>query len=180
MKGIQIIGLVLIVLSCSNKKKETKSTMDSNSVSEIVVGKNSLELEVVDFSGLESLLNKKDGKVYVVNFWATWCGPCVKELPFFERIHADYLDKNVEVILVSLDFPHLYDSKLKPFILNKKIVSKVVALDDPDMNSWIPKVNANWSGSIPATVIYKNEVKQFYEKSFTFEELETEVKQFLK
>ena len=129
---------------------------------------------------LKSFLNKKDDTVYVVNFWATWCAPCVKELPYFETLNQDYANKNVKVLLVSLDFPHLYDSKLKPFIEKKKLQSKVIALDDVDMNTWIPQVHESWSGLLPATLIYKNDDSKFFEQSFTYEALENEVKQFLK
>src|SRR5690606_8072833 len=137
------------------------------------------DLEVYDFNGFQKFLQKKDGKVYVVNFWATWCAPCVKEMPYFEKLNEEYKSDNVEVLFVSLDFPHLYDSKLKPFIKDKNIKSKVIALNDVDMNTWIPKVDENWSGSIPATIIYKNDTSKFYEQSFTYESLETEIKQFL-
>jgi thiol-disulfide isomerase/thioredoxin len=171
----------LLLFSCNNAKKlETKAvekTAHENHKSEVV---DTLELEVFDFNGLEKLLNKKDGKIYVINFWATWCAPCVKELPHFEKINSKYLNSNVEVVLVSLDFPHMYESKLKPFVKEKNLKSKVVVLDDADMDTWIPKVDKTWSGSIPATIIYENNKRKFFEKSFTFEELETEIKQFLK
>lgn len=139
----------------------------------------SLDLEVYDYDGLKPLINKQDGKVHVVNFWATWCAPCVKELPYFEKINVDYKDKNVEVLLVSLDFPRQYDAKLRPFLTEKNIQSKVVCLDDVDQNRWIPEINENWSGALPATIIYKGDERQFYEQSFTLEELEEELKQFL-
>lgn len=180
MKYLYVVILALILMSCSNKKKANNAIKNSSIV------ENSLEeqsqrvlLEVYDFNSFEKFLNKKDDKTYVINFWATWCAPCVKELPYFEKIHTEYAKQNVEVILVSLDFPHLYDSKLKPFITSRKLKSKVIALDDVDMNTWIPKVSKDWSGSIPATVIYKNNNYKFYEQSFNFEELEKEVKQFL-
>lgn len=174
---------ILLIVSCKKEKESDTAGLvkedDSNKTEHADVRSNDIELEVYDYEGFKKFLNKKDDKIYVVNFWATWCAPCVKELPYFEKLNAEYANKDVKVILVSLDFPHLYESKLKPFIKNKKIKSKVVALDDPNMNSWIPKVNKKWSGSIPATVIYKNDNHKFFEKSFSFSELETEVKQFL-
>ena len=61
-------------------------------------------LEIYDFSGIEPYLNLEGSKTYIVNFWATWCAPCVKELPHFESIQQAYKE-DVEVILISLDFP---------------------------------------------------------------------------
>ncbi len=179
MKIIRLLVLLLFFSSCNDKKtNEGLKTIQKVEDNTIEVA-NKTDLEVYDFDGFQKFLQKKDDKVYVINFWATWCAPCVKELPYFEKLKDAYKDKNVEVLLVSLDFPHLYDSKLKPFIRDKKIQSKVVALNDVDANTWIPKVDENWSGSIPATIIYKNDTSKFFEKSFTYESLETEVKQFL-
>ena len=129
---------------------------------------------------MEKFLNLKDDKVHVVNFWATWCAPCVKELPHFEDLRENYKNKDVEVFLVSLDFPKQYDKKLKPFIKKHNLQSRVLVLDDVDMNSWIPKINEDWDGAIPVTIIYKNDKRQFYNQTFTYEELEKEVKHFLK
>ncbi len=138
-----------------------------------------ISLKVYNYNGLAPFLNMKDDKVHVVNFWATWCAPCIKELPYFEALGNKYAHKNIEVLLVSLDFPHQYETKLKPFVLDKKLKSKVVALDDVDMNTWIPKVDSTWSGALPATLIYKNDKRMFFEQSFTQEELENQIKQFL-
>ena len=133
------------------------------------------DFSLEDLSGDFVELNQEVGEgPILLSFWATWCKPCVEELPAFQKLHKTYKDKNVEVILVSLDFPHLYETKLKPFIKEKKIASKVIALDDVDMNSWIPQISKAWSGSIPATIIYKNNISKFFERSFTFEELEKE------
>ena len=171
---------ILIMVSCEKNKKTAEVFKEpTEEVVEKEIIADQIELEIYDYAGFEKFLNKKDDKVYVINFWATWCAPCVKELPYFENLNEEYKNKNVEVILVSLDFPHLYDKKLKPFIKEKKISSRVIVLDDVDMNTWIPKVDESWSGSIPATIIYKNDIKQFYEQSFTYEELEKEVKKFL-
>ncbi len=163
MKRLLLLLLVLIT-ACKNDVSDTHIA----------------ELEVYDYDGLKLLINKEDDKIHVVNFWATWCAPCIKELPYFEVINQKYKDNNVEVLLVSLDFPKNYDTKLKPFIKKYDIKSKVVAFDDTDQNRWIPAINKNWSGALPATIIYNSDKRQFYEKSFTQEELETELKQFLK
>ncbi|PKQ43604.1 TlpA disulfide reductase family protein [Confluentibacter flavum] len=179
MRIIKFLVLALIVSSCNNKKASEASNVVSKTKDNTIEITNT-DLEVYDFNGFQKFLEKKDDKVYVVNFWATWCAPCVKEMPYFEKLNQEYKKENVEVLFVSLDFPHLYESKLKPFIKDKNIQSKVVALNDVDMNTWIPKVDENWSGSIPATIIYKNDTSKFYEQSFTYESLEKELKQFLK
>lgn len=179
MKLNILLLAVFLMVSCSNKKKSTKASIETSAkVVTENTKKSDIELEVYDFDGFEKFLNKQDDTVYVINFWATWCAPCVKELPYFEKLNAEYGEKNVEVILVSLDFPHLYDSKLKPFIEKNNLKSKVIALDDVDMDTWIPKVDKSWSGALPATVIYKNNKKKFFEQPFNYEALENEVKQF--
>lgn len=172
---------ILVIASCKQDKKAIELVSKDALNEEInkAIVQNDIDLEIYDYKGFEKFLNKKDDKIYVINFWATWCAPCVKELPYFEKLNKEYKSKNVEVVLVSLDFPHLYETKLKPFINDKNLMSKVIALNDVDMNTWIPKVDKNWSGSIPATIIYKNDIKKFFEQSFSFEELEKEVKQFL-
>lgn len=181
MKYIWIILFAFFFTSCKeNKQSISKEEERAVEVKNNTANTVNIDLEIYDFNGFKKYLNQKDDKVYIVNFWATWCGPCVKELPYFERINKEYGNKNVEVILVSLDFPHLYESKLKPFILEHHIKSKVIALDDVDMNTWIPLVNPDWSGSIPATIIYKNDTSKFFEQSFTYEILENETLKFLK
>lgn len=169
----------LLFWGCFNGKKPETVAIDALEKNQNKQVDNVSDLEVNDFSDFEKYLKKKDGKIHVINFWATWCAPCVKELPYFEKLNAEYKDQGVEVLLVSLDFPHLYEKKLIPFIKEKKLQSKVVALDDPDMNSWIPKISADWSGSIPATVIYKNDTREFYEQSFNYEELKEKLDPFL-
>lgn len=137
----------------------------------------SISLEIHDFSGIEPYLNLEGDKTYVVNFWATWCAPCVKELPHFEALQEKYKEE-IEVILVSLDFPHQYESKLKPFIQKYQLQSKIVVLDDPDMNSWIPKIDPQWDGAIPITVIYNASKRLFFNQTFSYKELETELQTF--
>jgi len=131
------------------------------------------------YNELKTLLEKNDGKTYVINFWATWCAPCVKELPAFEKINKEYATKNVTVILVSLDFPKQVAKRLIPFINKKKLQSKVVLLNDINENFWIKAIDSTWSGAIPATIIYNGKDRKFYEQSFDYDQLETELQPFL-
>ncbi|MDB5258329.1 MAG: thioredoxin [Chitinophagaceae bacterium] len=131
------------------------------------------DIEVIKWPTLEEYINKKQGKVKVINFWATWCKPCMEELPYFEQIHRDYKDKNVEVLLVSLDQASMTD-KVKASLRKNNITAKVVLLDEVDFNKWINAVDTTWSGSIPATLVISknNTTKAFYEKQFTQQQLE--------
>jgi len=133
-------------------------------------------IPVMNFGDLEPRLNQDDGNTWVVNFWATWCAPCVKEMPYFEKIRENYKDKNVKVLLVSLDFANQLERRVIPFVKEHNIQSEVILLNDPRANNWIPKVSEVWSGALPATLIYNNHHRRFYEQTFTFDELETVLK----
>lgn len=171
-KLVLYIGLAILLSNC---KGEQQIAIEASNV----FSDKGVEIPVYDFENFEHLLNINDGKTRVINFWATWCKPCVAELPYFELINSRYPNKEVEVILVSLDLPNHVENKLIPFVRKQRIQSKIVLLDDPDANTWIPKVNENWSGSIPATIIYKGNTSNFYERSFTYDELERELKKIL-
>ena len=129
------------------------------------------QIPQMSFEEFEPLLKMDNDTVYVINFWATWCKPCIKELPDFEKLNKDYKNKNVRLILVSLDFPNKLEELVIPFIEEKKIKSEVIHLTDTDANKWINKVSPLWSGAIPATLIYKGGSAEFHEESMTYEEL---------
>ncbi len=133
------------------------------------------EVISLDYSQLQPLLHQNSESVQVVNFWATWCAPCIKELPYFEELNKN---KNIEVILVSLDFPKHKQKRLIPFVEKHKLQSRVVHLDDEDENYWINDISPTWSGAIPATLIYTQNRRGFYEQSFTKEELFQDVKSY--
>ena len=181
MKLLPLILFVLMFQSCLDKKSETTSEVAmKENIQTNEDDFNSKKVVSLNFDELEQrYLQKNNDSIYIINFWATWCKPCIKELPAFEKLASDYSDKKVKLLLVSLDFPDKLESQVIPFIKKNNIQSEVVLLDDADANSWIPKVSPQWSGAIPATVIYKKEDRKFYEQSFAFEELETELKTFL-
>ncbi len=137
------------------------------------------EIPVVSFGQLEPLLMQRNDTTYVVNFWATWCLPCVKEMPYFQQLHDSYAGKKVKVVLVSLDFVRQIETRLIPFIDKHNLTPEVLVLNDPDANIWIEKVSPLWSGALPATAVYNRSGFDFYERSFTYAELEEIVKQKL-
>lgn len=137
-------------------------------------------IPVISFSQLEEILQKKDDTLRVVNFWATWCKPCVEELPHFEKLNETYKGKPVKVILVSLDFKDKLQI-VKGFVERKKIHSSVVLLDQGNPNEWIDKISPDWSGAIPATLFVrsKNQVRKFHEGDYDYEMLEKQIQQLL-
>lgn len=143
------------------------------------VDNSSDSIEIVDFEGFYSKIDLTTDKTYVINFWATWCAPCVKELPYFEKVNKEFKDKNVEVILLSLDFPSQIETKLIPYLKRNKIKSKVILLDDSKMNTWVPRVSEQWDGGIPATLIVNASNYNFYPKPFKKEDLFTEINKVL-
>ena len=167
IRSIIFVVLLFVVFSC----KKTPVTIEKAQENDVI--------EVYNYSELEPLLNETNPeKTYIINFWATWCGPCIKELPYFQELHDT--NKDVEVILVSLDFPEKFETQLIPFIKKKNVTPQVILLDDPNENKWIPAIDSTWSGALPATLIYNKEKRAFYEQSFTKESLLKEVEKFTK
>lgn len=128
-------------------------------------------IATVNFEQFSPRLHKDNDTLYIINFWASWCNPCVKEIPDFEKINAEYKNKKVKMIMVSLDFPNQLDTKVKPFVAEQKMTAEVLLLFDPNANSWINEVSPDWTGSIPATLIFKNEYRNFREGSYSYTEL---------
>lgn len=183
MKNYILLLAIGLLISCGNantSKTAAASTaeMPKEAVNELVTLSNGTP--VYNYDELSAIIDKEDGKTYVINFWATWCKPCVEELPYFEQLTETYADQDVEVILVSLDFKKQFEKKLVPFMAREELKSDVMVLLDPDSNTWINKVNDKWSGAIPATIIRNGTKKEFKEGSYaSFDELNEIVKTYL-
>ena len=133
-------------------------------------------IEIIKFSDVEQLLQKNDG-IRVINFWASWCKPCVSEMPVFETLANEYQYNRVSVIFISLDFKRDIEA-VEKFVAEHQIKSQVYLIDEPDYNSWIDKVSPQWSGAIPATIISNGFKKEFYEQSFDYQSLSDKIRHF--
>lgn len=123
----------------------------------------------------ERIKNGKDS-TYVVNFWATWCAPCIKELPHFEKLGAEHKSEKLAVLLVSLDFKSKLASNVVPFVKRKNLKNEVFLLNESSPQEFIDRIDPSWSGSIPATLFIKGSNRKFIESEFTYEQLLTEYK----
>jgi thiol-disulfide isomerase/thioredoxin len=168
MFRINIIGLVLllaIAFACNNGPEQQV--------------RGSIPV-YTSFEELRPVLERENDTLYVINFWATWCVPCVKELPYFEKVNAEYGSHKVKVMLVSLDFIDDLETSLIPFIEKHQLKSEVVLLDDPDANRWIPMVHPDWDGAIPVTLFRQGNQSSFIAHAVTYDELVNEINNYIK
>lgn len=116
--------------------------------------------------------------VFVVNFWATWCKPCVQELPSFDSLMTATKSLPVKLLLVSLDFKEELDKKVNPFLQKNNIRIECVLLDEINGNDFINKISPQWSGAIPATLFKHGSATQLAEKKMHLNELQEQLKKF--
>jgi len=157
---ILVLGIIILFsFSCTHKFQTKPKT-----------------IPVISLQQLEKI-TQGEATLYIINFWATWCKPCVEELPYFEKINEKYKDKGVQTILVSLDFKEDLKEKVQPFVVENQLKSKVYLLDIEKQKDWIDEVNPNWSGAIPATIIQSKHIKNtfFKEGELSLNELEEQV-----
>lgn len=116
---------------------------------------------------LKELMNRPGERPLMINFWATWCKPCVQELPYFQQL-ADSLPGSFDLVFVSLDFASDLEKKVLPFVQRKQVKQQVLLLDETDYNSWIDQVSSEWSGAIPGTLMLSADrtKRAFFEKEY--------------
>lgn len=130
-------------------------------------------IPAVDISYFEEIKAMNNDTLYIINFWATWCKPCVEELPDFIKLAESFMGQKVRVIMVSNDSKKVYETKLLDFTQKKGIYPYTVWMSAINPDSWINVIDEQWSGAIPATLIYKGSVgfRWFKEGEITFDEL---------
>jgi thiol-disulfide isomerase/thioredoxin len=129
---------------------------------------------------LKDVIAKSD-KPTILNFWASFCKPCLEEMPYFQELARKYEKEGVQLILVNLDSKDWYPKKLKALAAKRKITSGIAFLDETDADLFCPAVDPSWSGAIPASVFINNKTgyKKFFEDQLEKDEVENEIKKML-
>jgi thiol-disulfide isomerase/thioredoxin len=118
----------------------------------------------------------------IINFWATFCGPCCKEIPYFQSTVAQYKDQRVELILVSLDRPGDYPAKIAAFAKERGFTLPIVWLDETNAGYFCPKVDPRWTGGIPCSLFINNKThyRRFFDRQLTERQVEPEIQEMLR
>lgn len=129
---------------------------------------------------LQSIIDTSAGPT-IINFWATFCVPCIKELPHFQKLAQQYKNNGVQLYLVSLDVADAYPRKIDAFTKRLKITAPTIFLDETNADEFCPVVDKSWSGAIPATLFLnkKTGYRKFIEEELSEEALESEIKKML-
>ena len=131
----------------------------------------SQQVKLITVDQLNERLEQGRDTTFIVNFWATWCAPCIKELPHFEKLQQEKRREKLKVLLVSVDFKSRLEKSVVPFAKNRGLKNEVFLLDETDPQIYIDRIDKTWSGAIPATLFVKGKKRRLIEKEFTYPSL---------
>lgn len=122
------------------------------------------EIQVVKIEQLKKVYTHANDTTYIINFFATWCGPCMQEMPILNQFYEDNKNTSKKLIFVSLDNAG-YLKKLPTKLKKIGIKAPVYLLNESSDFSWLPYIDKRWQGSIPATMVVNGNknVKAFFE-----------------
>ncbi|MBN1397578.1 MAG: TlpA family protein disulfide reductase [Bacteroidetes bacterium] len=122
--------------------------------------KTDYKIEYVDESGIRSLTANRNGKILLLNVWATWCPPCVEEFPDLVKLANDINNSKYEIIGISVDDPGDADGKVIPFIKRYRVPFKIYIANAKNQEDLMNTFNVSWNGAIPATFFYNTAGRQ--------------------
>ena len=147
----------------------------------LAAGINAQEVKAIKVTELAKTI-KESKTPLIVNFWATFCVPCIQEIPYFQQLAQQYKSKNVSLIFVSLDLKKAYPTEVNEMTKKLKLVFPVVWLDETNADYFCPKIDTSWTGGMPSSLFVNNATAyhKFYEEQLSKEKLEREIQAMLK
>jgi thiol-disulfide isomerase/thioredoxin len=146
-----IIALNLVVVVCYNAGSDTQSSARVNY---------SNQIELVDNTKLDSLIQTRNGKALFINMWATWCVPCREEFPDLIKLVEYTQNRDIEIVGISVDYADEIDSKVRPFMQSQQVNFKIYVQNFDRQESLINKLNKEWAGALPASFLYNAQGEQ--------------------
>lgn len=186
MKKIILSTLILTALySCKKEASKTESTPAADSVA---VSKNTPDQPTAYIpkelspENVSQHLAKNNDTLYVTNFFATWCGPCMKEIPSFKNKMQELKGKPVKFTFVNLDDKADWDTAVKNFVEKNNLGANVILLDGQKLDqNFFSKNFKQWDGgSIPFTFMRKGDKTDEFLGMMTEEALNSKIDSFLK
>jgi thiol-disulfide isomerase/thioredoxin len=157
MKTLLIISLIFLAV-----------TSDAQSIKKIRI------------TDLEKTMRETKGPL-IINFWATYCIPCLEEMPYFHEMAKKYKSKGLSLLLVSLDLQEAYPKQISSLAKKLKFTAPIVWLDETNADYFCPKVDPKWSGGLPSSLFINNATgyRKFYEEELSKQKLEDEIRAML-
>ncbi len=149
-----IVVVFTLLIGCKNETNQ--STDSSKSVESVSIKDPKI---ITAFEELDEQYFHSNDTLLVINFWATWCKPCVQELPYFNSVADQFKGQKVKFVFVSLDFMNTIEKSVKPFLRKNTFKGEVVILADQDVNNWAINIDKNWDGAIPVTLLINQDKK---------------------
>jgi thiol-disulfide isomerase/thioredoxin len=139
------------------------------------------EIKRIKVTDLEKTI-KESKTPLIVNFWATFCVPCIEEIPYFQELAQQYKSKDVSLVFVSLDLREAYPSKIIAMAKRLNLIFPVAWLDETNADYFCPKIDTSWTGGMPSSLFVNNTTgyHKFYEDQVSREKLEKEIENMLK
>jgi len=114
----------------------------------------------IDDTEFEKLIQQRNEKILFLNVWATWCAPCKEEFPDLIKLAESYLQSDVEIVGLNVDYPDEIETKIKPFLRQFDLNFKIYVQDFRNEGDFINRLNADWNGALPATFIFDRQGMQ--------------------
>jgi thiol-disulfide isomerase/thioredoxin len=140
----------------------------------------SQQVKSVKITELEKTI-KESKTPLIVNFWATFCVPCLQEIPYFQEIASQYKSNDVSLVFVSLDMKEAYPVKVNNMAKKLNLTYPVVWLNETNADYFCPRIDTSWTGGMPSSLFVNNATgyHKFLEEPLSKEKLEKEIQVML-